>query len=79
VPPLFEKIVRRAQTEMPDWYLPAADGVLIAGEDMLCVAIRCPHLRLPDTGRTWGTFELLTSATAIACLSQCGNTLSLPP
>jgi hypothetical protein len=34
-PRLFDGIIARAQTEMPNWYLPSADGVLIAGEDML--------------------------------------------
>jgi hypothetical protein len=34
-PPIFDAVLDRAQTEMPDWYLPSADGVLIAGQPVL--------------------------------------------
>jgi len=37
-PRLFDEVLDRAQTEMPDWYLPSAEGVLIAGEDILGAA-----------------------------------------
>ena len=34
-PPLFDAVLDRAQTDMPDWYLPSAPGVLIAGQPVL--------------------------------------------
>jgi hypothetical protein len=37
-PRLFECVLDRSQTKMPDDYLPEAPGVLIAGEDMLRAA-----------------------------------------
>src|SRR5262249_49217344 len=48
--PLFEKFVRGARTEMPDWYLRSADGVLIAGEDMLRAAGHRPGAAPPTGG-----------------------------
>jgi hypothetical protein len=38
-PDLFERDVDRNQTEMPDYYLPTAPGVLIAGVGILHAAV----------------------------------------
>jgi hypothetical protein len=38
VPSLFECLMDRDQTEMPEYYLPEAQGVVIAGEAMLRAA-----------------------------------------
>jgi hypothetical protein len=50
-PNLFECDVDRSQTEMPDYYLPTAPGVLIAGADMLRAAGDFPGALFP-TGWT---------------------------
>ena len=33
VPLLFDGVIDRADTDMPNWYFPSAEGVLIAGEE----------------------------------------------
>jgi hypothetical protein len=57
-PHLFERFIDRSQTKMPDDYLPAAPGVLIAGKDMLRAAGYAPRSYHPygwTPGET-GTF-----------------------
>jgi hypothetical protein len=45
-PRLFDEVIDRTP-EMPDWYVPAAKGVLIAGEDMLRAAGYVPGSSSP--------------------------------
>jgi len=46
-PALFECDIDRILTEMPDYYLPAAPGVLVAGADMLYAAGDFPGAPAP--------------------------------
>jgi hypothetical protein len=73
-PPLFEN-VDRAQTEMPDWYLPSADGVLIAGEDVLRAAGHRPGAsRLTGWSRaTSGFKKAARDGTTVLWVQQCGK------
>ena len=57
-PNLFECDIDRSQTEMPDYYLPTAPGVLIAGPDMLHAAGDVPGTPDP-AGWTRGASGLM--------------------
>jgi hypothetical protein len=44
---LFDQVLDRAQTEMPEWYLPSAQRVLIAAHNILCAAGHRPTTFYP--------------------------------
>jgi hypothetical protein len=72
---LFEGIIDRAQTEMPNWYLPSADGVLIAGEDMLG-AVGCRSDVRHSTGWSRGASgfrQVSRDATSVLWVQPCGK------
>jgi hypothetical protein len=74
-PPLFEELVDRAQTEMPDWYLRSADGVLIAGKDILRAAGHrpgTPHLTGWSCGAS-GFKKTARDGKTILWVQQCGK------
>ena len=51
---VFECDIARNQTELPAYYLPEVEGVLIAGEDMLCAAGYRPGSNRP---RGWSRID----------------------
>ena len=74
-PRLFDGIIDRAQTEMPNWYLPSADGALIAGEDMLDAVGHRSGVRHP-AGWSRGISGFKKTArdgTTVLWVQQCGN------
>ena len=74
-PRLFDAIIDRAQTEMPNWYLPSADGALIAGEDMLDAVGHRSGVRHP-AGWSRGISGFKKTArdgTTVLWVQQCGN------
>ena len=74
-PRLFDRIIDRAQTEMPNWYLPSADGALVAGEDMLDAVGHRSGVRHP-AGWSRGISGFKKTArdgTTVLWVQQCGN------
>ena len=74
-PRLFDGIIDRAQTEMPNWYLPSADGALIAGEAMLDAVGHRSGVRHP-AGWSRGISGFKKTArdgTTVLWVQQCGN------
>jgi hypothetical protein len=73
-PHLYE-FIDRAQTEMPDWYMPSAEGVLIAGEEMLRAA--GPRRGAADPGGwsrgTSGFKKTARDGKTVLWVQQCGS------
>ena len=74
-PRLFECDVDRGQTEMPDYYLPAAPGVLIAGEDMLRAAGHRPGANQPPgwSCKLSGFVKTSRDGNSALWVQQCGE------
>jgi hypothetical protein len=75
-PILFECMVDRSDTEMPDDYLPTARGILIAGRDMLRAAGYVPGSCRPRgwSRRNPGVFARPSAESQhILWVRQCGR------
>src|SRR5215203_5276197 len=73
--PRLHQFIARSQTEMPDGYMPSAEGVLIAGEAMLHAVGHLPGAS-PPIGwfrRASGFSKTAPDAKSVLWVQQCGG------
>ena len=72
-PRLFDRIIDRAQTETPEWYLPSADGVLILKEG-IAVGDRSGVAHPPGWSRRISGFKKIArDGKSILWVQPCGK------
>jgi hypothetical protein len=73
--PHLYNFIDRVQTEMPDWFMPSAAGVLIAGEDMLHAVGHHPGAchTVGWSRRVSGFNKIATDGKSVLWVQQCGS------